>query len=181
MSGEDEVGGRETLDAHQPALDALGQKARLGAATGGADIEAALGALDQTMAGVQQAIAAATGDPDFAAAFAAARARLGAATGGADFEAAFGGMAGWPEFKVKLDALDQTMAGVQQAIAAATGGAGFKTAIGVRYPERVVMYLEEGSREVLDELAAADHLSLGAYLRRLVMAHVERERRGPGA
>ena len=41
--------------------------------------------------------------------------------------------------------------------------------------ERVVMYLEEGSREVLDGLAAADQLSLGAYLRRLVMAHVARK------
>ena len=55
------------------------------------------------------------------------------------------------------------------------GGAAGRAARGVHYPERVVLYLEEGSREVLDGLAAADQLSLGAYLRRLVMAHVARK------
>ena len=46
------------------------------------------------------------------------------------------------------------------------------------YPERLVVYVEDGTRELLDELAEADHLSLGAYLRRLVMAHTARKRKG---
>ena len=46
------------------------------------------------------------------------------------------------------------------------------------YTERLVCYVEAGTRAQLDELASADHLSTGAYLRRLVMAHAERKRQG---
>ena len=43
--------------------------------------------------------------------------------------------------------------------------------------------LDERGRVVMADAqqAAADHLSPGAYLRRLVMAHVERKRRDRGA
>ena len=97
----------------------------------------------------------------------------------ADAQQAADALTEGPEIKAAIDALDQAMAAVVQQTLDAVGLT--MAARGVRYPKRVVMYLEEGSREVLDELAAADHLSPGAYLRRLVMAHVERKRRDRGA
>lgn len=48
------------------------------------------------------------------------------------------------------------------------------------FTERLVVYVAAGTRAQLDTLAAADHLSTGAYLRRLVMAHTSRKAKGKG-
>ena len=153
--------------------------------------------LSRVAASVQQAFDAAMGEMEINAEFDALmesaefKAALDALPEGPEIKAALDALPGGAEIKAAINALGQMPVGVQQAVDAAMGGMEIKAAInaagqtmaarGVRYPERVVMYLEKGSREVLDGLAAADHLSLGAYLRRLVMAHVERERRGRGA
>ena len=50
----------------------------------------------------------------------------------------------------------------------------------VVFTERLVVYVEAGTRAQLDRLAAAEHLNVGTYLRRLVMAHTSRKAKGKG-
>ena len=149
--------------------------------------------LSRVAASAWPAFDAATGEMEINAEFEALmesaefKAALDALPEGPEIKAKLDALPGGAEIKASINVLAQMPTGVQQAVDAAMGGMEIKAAIdavvqtmmaqGVRYPERVVMYLEEGSRETLDELAAADHLSLGAYLRRLVMAHVERKRK----